>query len=107
MTVSNEAKEKFNKGVAKETEKLNKKKRATEQELPNMPAGDVPISVRMTAEKLLEEKELLKAAKITVDGLEEKLLTEMAREKVFVCVVVRSHKKYYVRLEHKADKIKI
>lgn len=86
---------------------MSKKKTQQEGELPGMPMGSVPKSVRDTAEKLIAERKELARQKELVGTLEEKLLTEMGREKCLVVVVVLSHVKYYVRLEHKSDKIKI
>lgn len=86
---------------------MAKKKAQQEGELPGMPLGNVPKSVRDTAEKYIAEKLELARQKDVVISLEEKLLLEMTREKCTVAIVIQSHKKYYVRLEHKSDKIKV
>ena len=87
--------------------KKRRPKQPREQELPNMPMGDVSAEVRRAAEEYVDESKFLSDQKEKTKEVGEKLLLLMARDKVNVAVVVKSNRKYYIRLERKDAKLKV
>lgn len=84
-----------------------KKEPPLQKDLPGMPLGNVPKSVRETAEKFIAATLDLKRKKDYCNAIQDRLLIEMMRERVNVAVVVDGHRKYYVRLQTADAKLRV